>query len=219
MTKLIAAELAIAAGCATVITRGSEPARVLAIIQDICSGGEPSYGTVFLPKPNPMVDRKWWILHGLGTAGTIYVDHGAVRAIVNHRSSLFAAGITKVEGYFGSSQAVRIVTTIPGDVGDAHEDVVEIAKGLVSYTSADIQRIKGCKSSEIVERLGFMESDNVIHRDSLVLTQNAQLALDRIMALNAKAKGGPNPTLRTLREEGRSPSANSNRSEDGVADS
>jgi glutamate 5-kinase len=218
VTKLIAAELATAAGCATVISRGSEPGKVLGIIQEIGSGNEPSMGTCFLPKPNPMVDRQWWIMHGLATAGTVYVDHGAVRAIVSHRSSLFAAGITRVEGNFGSSQAVQIVTVIKedGPAGEVRENVVEIAKGLVNYTSADIQRLKGCKSTEIVDRLGFMESDSVIHRDSLVLTSRAQLVLERILELSAKAKGGATPLLRTSKEEGRSPSVGSTMSEDGA---
>lgn len=217
VTKLIAAELATAAGCATVVSRGSEPQKVLRIVQDIAAGNEPSSGTVFLPKSNPLIDRKWWILHGLATAGTIYVDHGAVRAIVNHRSSLFAAGITRVEGNFGSSQAVQVVTVIPeeGPDGLVQDRVVDIAKGLVNYTSVDVQRMKGCKSSEIVERLGFMESDCVIHRDSLVLTSRASLVLERILALQAKAKGGANLHIRTLKEEGRSPSATSSMSEDG----
>ncbi|KAI9006923.1 Aspartate/glutamate/uridylate kinase [Hyaloraphidium curvatum] len=182
VTKLIAAELATAAGCATVVCRGSEPSKTLTIIQDIAAGKEPSAGTVFLPKPNPMIDRKWWIMHGLATAGTIFVDHGAVRAIVAHRSSLFAAGITNVEGNFGASQAVKVVTVVrePGAEPDKEvETVVEIAKGLVNYPSADVQRIKGCKSSEIVDRLGVMESDSVIHRDNLVIRNGPTRWLER----------------------------------------
>ncbi|KAJ3309685.1 hypothetical protein HDU76_003543 [Blyttiomyces sp. JEL0837] len=237
VTKLIAADLATAAGCTTIITLGSSPQRIVSILEEIANSSSsngtnnngnngnnngydfvPTMGTHFLAKPNPMLDRKWWILHGLATHGRIYVDAGAVRAITSDvRSSLFAAGIVGVSGTFSAQQSVRIVTVVKkGDVvdGDAKTnsstssstdnagldtsnpiasvndaiwdseervasffggsgscEVVEIGKGVVNYSSTEIWRIRGCRSIEIADLLGYMDSDSVVHRDNLVVTR------------------------------------------------
>jgi len=120
--------------------------------------GEP-LGTVFRPKAKPLGDRKWWIKHGLVTSGKIYIDDGALAGI-QKRSSLFAAGITRVEGHFVAQNAVLIVSA---------RDGAPVARGLVNYSSTEIERIRGCKSSEIEARLGYMEDDCVVHRQNLVL--------------------------------------------------
>ncbi|KAI8618533.1 glutamate 5-kinase [Chytriomyces sp. MP71] len=176
VTKLIAAELATAAGCSTVITIGNDPKRILLILQELAAhhsapphGGtatpfEPSVGTLFVRKPNPMVDRKWWILHGLATRGAVYVDAGAVAAL-RKRNSLFAAGIVQVEGVFSAQQTVRILHKVEA----GGERVVEVGKGLANYGSNEIARIKGCKSYEIHLVLGYVDSDCVIHRDNIVI--------------------------------------------------
>ncbi len=191
VTKLIAADLATAVGCSTIITLGSSPQNVIKIIKEIDNHSpgspfNPTMGTHFLAKPNPMVDRKWWILHGLATYGSIFVDAGAVRAFFNHKSSLFAAGIVKVQGSFVAQQSVKIVTivNISGREGETVDLIdcaiseldqskfrlVEIGKGLVNYSASEIQRIKGCKSRDIEQLLGYMDSDCVVHRDNLVVT-------------------------------------------------
>ncbi|RKP36544.1 Aspartate/glutamate/uridylate kinase [Dimargaris cristalligena] len=121
ITKLIAAELANAKGVDTVIARGSTSLRVLDIVRELApelcnmppakppkSPVEPYY-TRFVAQPNPMVDRKWWILHGLHTAGTIIIDAGAMVAVAKFKKSLFAAGVVRVEGHFSANQGVRIV--------------------------------------------------------------------------------------------------------------
>ncbi|KAI8875659.1 glutamate 5-kinase [Backusella circina FSU 941] len=168
-TKLIAADLAIAAGVTTIITHGAKPQNIAHIIKaDISSSGEEytdrhPLHTRFVAKNNPLLDRKWWIQYGLHTAGTIYVDEGAARAMLTPRlfSSLFAAGITDVEGQFVAHQAVQIVVRKK----DAN---VVIGKGLVNYTNIEISRIKRCRSSEIASILGYVEAECVIHRDNLV---------------------------------------------------
>ncbi|KAF9946283.1 hypothetical protein BGZ72_000472 [Mortierella alpina] len=219
VTKLIAAELATAAGVTTVITRGSTPQRIFQIIsqpiQHIGSvspknekaGNESSAAdslstaatalsladpsvlplhTRFLAKDNPMVDRKWWILHGLHAAGTIYIDRGAYKAITNasQKSSLFAAGIVGCKGTFVAQQSVRVVYR-PKDVvktGDqatgqgehvdtAEQDEIEVGKGLVNYASHEILRIMGCHSRQIIEKLGYADAECVIHRENLTRTK------------------------------------------------
>ncbi|KAI9349098.1 Aspartate/glutamate/uridylate kinase [Obelidium mucronatum] len=179
VTKLIAAELATAAGCSTIITIGSDPKRMLTILDEMAAHHrdspstrfEPSVGTLFLRKPNPMVDRKWWILHGLADRGCIYVDEGAASAI-KKKMSLFAAGIVDVEGTFSSDQTVRVVCRKQVDVGDGTKEIqeVEIGKGLVNYGASEVARIKGLKSYEIHVVLGYISSDCVIHRHNFVMS-------------------------------------------------
>ncbi|KZO90407.1 glutamate 5-kinase [Calocera viscosa TUFC12733] len=122
-TKLIAAELASGAGVTTVITNSKTPAHISTIIAynllhppdapAPASAGDTSrpLHTVFLPKPSPLADRKWWILHGLHSAGTIVVDEGAHRALSRRESGgrLLPAGVLAVQGTFASQQAVSIV--------------------------------------------------------------------------------------------------------------
>jgi glutamate 5-kinase len=211
VTKLIAADLATSAGVSTIITLGSEPQKIIKIINEISThqrqrqqeyrdthgnednipsewtwkGFQPTIGTHFLAKSERMIDRKWWIAHGLQTHGSIYVDQGAVRAIRDSRSSLFAAGIVKVEGIFSPQQSVRILfvkkakksvqeTAETVSEEEGVEEVEEIGKGIVNYSSTEINRIKGCRSSKIEDVLGYMESDCVIHRNNLAVTGSVQ---------------------------------------------
>ncbi|KAJ2889639.1 Glutamate 5-kinase, partial [Coemansia aciculifera] len=186
-TKLIAAELATAAGVTTVITRGSTPQKVIDIVEffsnpEIADGPLPPavLCTRFVAKSRPMIDRKWWILHGMYCAGTIFVDAGAVIALARFKKSLFAAGIKRVEGSFSSNQAVRVVyepertaehheslselsvdeARVLGAVAPIKAEFIEIGHGLVNYTSTEIKRIRGCHSSEFEAILGYCDSDN-----------------------------------------------------------
>ncbi|RKO93553.1 glutamate 5-kinase [Blyttiomyces helicus] len=180
VTKLIAADLATAAGCSTIVSLGSAPQKILSILNEVAAHRSrpagtpftPTIGTHFLAKRAPMMDRKWWILHGLSAAGAVYLDAGAVQAVVRpHRSSLFAAGIVRVEGTFGAQQAVRILTVVA--VRDAEDRVVELGKGIVNYSSTEIARIRGHRSAEIEALLGYVDSGWVVHRDNLVITNRA----------------------------------------------
>lgn len=159
ITKLVAAELASAAGISTVITLGSEPERVFKILQDIISNSNQiSYGTLFQSSGKVIHDRKFWVLHGLIPYGTVTIDDGAVSSLKSKRS-LFAAGVKNVDGFFNSSQAVRIIS----------ESNIEIARGIVNYSSIELSKIKGCKSNQIVQILGYCESEEVIHRNNIAL--------------------------------------------------
>ncbi|KAF9119208.1 hypothetical protein BGW39_000480 [Mortierella sp. 14UC] len=209
VTKLIAAELATAAGVTTVISRGSTPQNIFRIIsqpiqhigsaspkQDAQTEVTTSLGaatiaslplhTRFLAKDNPMVDRKWWILHGLHAAGTIYIDQGAYKAITNasQKSSLFAAGIVSCKGTFVAQQSVRVVyrprdylkKDEQGQVVEEYNgpEEIELGKGLVNYASHEILRIMGCHSRQIIERLGYADAECVIHRENLTRTKVIQ---------------------------------------------
>ena len=161
VTKLIAAELATSVGCSMIITLGSEPQRIPQILECITSGKELTFGTLFEAKPFRMDDRHWWILHGLAIHGTLVIDEGAESAITStSKSSLFAAGIRSISGSFNASQCVAINSQATG---------ATIARGIVNYSSGDISRIMGCKSSDINQILGYCESEYVVHRGNIAL--------------------------------------------------
>ncbi|BAZ37353.1 gamma-glutamyl kinase [Calothrix sp. NIES-4101] len=153
MTKISAARIAVAAGVRTVITEGKYPRNIEKIIN-----GEP-LGTHFAPQPEPTSARKRWIAYGLVPVGKLYLDHGAAIAISDGGKSLLAAGIILVEGEFDTQAAVSIF--------DRQGN--EIARGLVNYSSEELQKIRGRHSREICEILGYAGVETVVHRDNLVL--------------------------------------------------
>ncbi|AFY31189.1 glutamate 5-kinase [Calothrix sp. PCC 7507] len=153
-TKISAARIATAAGVRTVITEGKYPRNIEKILQ-----GE-LLGTHFEPQPEPTSARKRWIAYGLVPAGKLYLDVGAIAAISQAGKSLLAAGIKTVEGEFDPQEAVQLCD-INGN---------EIARGLVNYSSVELQKIRGCHSREIPTLLGYAGVETVVHRDNLVLT-------------------------------------------------
>ncbi|MBD1860421.1 glutamate 5-kinase [Trichocoleus desertorum] len=154
VTKITAARIATGAGVRTVITEGRSPQNLLKIVQ-----GEP-IGTHFEPQPQAASARKRWIAHGLLPAGKLYLDDGAVKVICQSGKSLLAAGIVEVEGEFQSQDAVQL----------CDRNGREIARGLVNYTSIELQRIRGCRSEAIPSILGYAAPETVVHRDNLVLS-------------------------------------------------
>jgi len=118
-----------------------------------------SRGTLFLPKGDRLAKRKHWIAHTLKPAGAISVDHGAFEAITAKGRSLLPKGVAAVSGTFGAGECVSCLGP------DAHE----FARGLVNYNSAELARIKGLHTSAIEGALGYKISDEVIHRDDLIL--------------------------------------------------
>jgi len=152
-TKISAARIAIASGVRTVITEGRFPQNIPKILQ-----GE-AIGTQFAPEPQSTSARKRWIAYGLVPSGKLYLDAGAVRAIIQGGKSLLAKGIQAVEGEFEPQDAIQLCTS----------DSQEIARGLVNYSSDDLKKIYGHHSSEIAEILGYEVAQTVVHRDNLVL--------------------------------------------------
>jgi glutamate 5-kinase len=154
VTKITAARIATSAGVRTAIAQGRHPESIEKILQ-----GEP-LGTQFEPQPRTESARKRWIAHSLVPAGKLYLDNGAVAAIVEAGKSLLAAGITGLEGNFNSSEAVQLCDS----------NGSEIARGLVNYSSTELQKIRGHKSEEIPTILGYTGAETVVHRDNLVLS-------------------------------------------------
>lgn len=154
VTKIAAAKIATNAGVRTVITEGRSPQNIQRILQ-----GEP-LGTQFEPELQPFNARKRWIAHGLVPAGKLYLDAGAVKAICELGKSLLAAGIKEVEGEFQSQDAVQLCDR------SGHE----IARGIVNYSSGELQKIMGAHSDDIPKLLGYVGAETVVHRDNLVIS-------------------------------------------------
>ncbi len=152
-TKLRAARLAARSGTATVIAHGRD-ARVLKRI----ARGE-SVGTLLVPAQEAEAARKQWLAGHLRLSGWLSLDDGAVRALRLGGRSLLAVGITGVSGDFSRGEVVAC--------RDAEGR--ELARGLVNYSAEEIARIKGLPSHAIADVLGYIDDEEVIHRDNLVL--------------------------------------------------
>ena len=151
-TKLLAARIAIGAGCRMAIADGrSEHA-----LARLDAGARCTW---FLPSSNPRAARKDWIAGSLQPHGSLVIDAGALRALRDGRS-LLPAGVVRVEGAFARGDAVVV----------RGPDGIELARGLCAYSAEDARLIAGHKSGEIEGRLGYRGRDEMIHRDDLVLT-------------------------------------------------
>ena len=161
VTKLEAAKIAMAAGCAMAITDG-KPADALSRLE---SGGRCTW---FLPNSEPLTARKRWIAGMVATVGAIIIDDGAVAAL-RAGKSLLPAGVTGVEGSFDRGDAIVVKTP----------DRRTIGRGLTAYSSADAALIMGRKSRDIEDILGYRGRDEMIHRDDLVTEPSALEAPDK----------------------------------------
>jgi glutamate 5-kinase len=153
MAKIKAAKMVAACGGCSFIGPGRHPE----ILQALFSG--ELIGTFFLPGEGKINQRKHWIAYVLRPQGFLVIDEGACRALVEQNKSLLPSGVIGVRGHFAVGAPVHCLD----------KDGGVIAAGLSNYTSADIERIMGKKSQEIVGILGFKDSDEVIHRDNLVV--------------------------------------------------
>jgi glutamate 5-kinase len=152
ITKLRAAETVTKAGICAVIGDGFG-ATLLEVLEN------PSMGTVFLPSAKIMPSRRRWIAFTGKSEGSLYIDEGALKAIVEKGKSLLPAGVNKISGAFAPGAMV--------DVCDERKRVV--ARGMVNYSSQEILKIAGFKTGTIEHLLGQKTFDEVIHRDNLVV--------------------------------------------------
>ncbi|NLJ76606.1 MAG: glutamate 5-kinase [Peptococcaceae bacterium] len=152
-TKLSAARIAAHSGVTTVLACADEKD----IIARVISGEQ--VGTVFWPAGNKLENRKQWIAYSSAVCGNIFVDQGAATAMIEQGKSLLPSGITGVEGLFEMGATVRIVGP----------DNREIARGITSYSSVEVERIKGVQTGEICRILGYKDYDEVVHRNNMVL--------------------------------------------------
>lgn len=153
-TKIQAAKAATSSGIHLVIASGTEKNAITRVLQ-----GE-ELGTLFVSRENRLQFRKRWLAFGAKIAGSIVVDDGCAKAIRKVGGcSILPAGVFAVQGEFLPGSTVSVIDK------DAHE----LARGLVHYSSAELEQIKGCNSGEIANILGHKNFDEVIHRDDLVI--------------------------------------------------
>jgi glutamate 5-kinase len=150
-TKVLAARIAVAAGCHMVIAAGAHRHPVRRIEQG-------ARCTWFLPSETPVAARKQWIAGTLRPAGSLVVDEGARRAL-RQGKSLLPAGVTAISGRFDRGDTVSVVAA----------DGREVARGITAYSDQDAARIIGRRSADIEGLLGFRGRDEIIHRDDLVM--------------------------------------------------
>jgi glutamate 5-kinase len=152
-TKLQAADAARRAGTDVVIAAGAAQDVILRAV------AKESVGTRFPAMETPLENRKRWIFAGPKPPGSVVIDAGAVRALVKNGRSLLPAGIIQVNGPFGRGDTISI-----------HDNQQkELARGIVRYSSQDLQQLQGCHSQDIEARLGYAYGPVAVHRNDLIL--------------------------------------------------
>jgi glutamate 5-kinase len=150
-TKILAAKIAVAAGCHMCIAAGHHPHPVRRLEE----GGRCTW---FVPTETPLAARKQWIAGTLRPAGALSIDAGALQALAGGKS-LLPAGVVRLAGRFDQGDTVSILAP----------DGTEVARGISAYSDADVARIMGRKSADIAGILGYRSGDALVHRDDLVI--------------------------------------------------
>jgi glutamate 5-kinase len=157
-SKVVAAEMATAAGIPTVICNGVRPGALRAVLE-----GERE-GTRFAAREARYSSFKLWLKYAKPSRGTLVIDAGAVRAVLEGSASLLPVGVVDVLGDFDAGDAVDIAAGADGD--GAHGRT--LAKGICSYSAAELRRVIGLKSDAVREILP-RATDEAVHRDYLVV--------------------------------------------------
>ena len=155
-SKVIAARKVTAFGIPFIIVPGKKKG----ILHEIFAG--ENVGTLFLPMEEHLKSKKHWIAFTLRSRGKLYIDDGARNAITRQGKSLLPGGVLGVEGNFSVGDPVACL--------DGSGQV--FAKGLVNFSSQDIDKIKGLKTSKIEQVLGSHPYDEIIHRDNMAVSKD-----------------------------------------------
>ncbi|CUU53905.1 glutamate 5-kinase [Parafrankia irregularis] len=149
-TKIDAARMAASGGVTTIVTSAALAAETLA--------GE-EVGTVFHPTGPRRASRLQWLAYATAPEGRLYLDDGAVAAVVDRQASLLPAGVTRVEGDFSAGDPVDLVDPLGRPV----------ARGLVEFDSTELPGMLGRSTMELAAERGPSYEREVVHRDDLVL--------------------------------------------------
>lgn len=153
VTKVASARIATGAGIPVLLAHADDAAAALA-------GAD--LGTWFAATGRRIPTRLLWLAHAATPQGRLYLDPGAVSAVVERRASLLPAGITGVDGAF--------VAGDPVDLVDQKGDVV--ARGLVNFDAAELPPLLGRSTRELARQLGTAYEREVVHRDDLVVLRS-----------------------------------------------
>ncbi|ULJ65713.1 glutamate 5-kinase [Wielerella bovis] len=152
-TKVLAAKRAALSGANTVVASGREPQ----VLERLLRG--ESVGTLFTSEFSRVNARKQWLLGHIQISGSVNVDAGAERAVLEKHGSLLPVGVVRVNGHFHRGELIAIL----------NENGKEIARGLANYSSAETAKIVRCHADEIAQKIGYKHEDELIHRDNLAL--------------------------------------------------
>ena len=150
VTKIEAAKICQLSGCYMAIANGKKIRPIKEIL-------EKNNCTWFIPRVSKLDARKKWIIGSISPKGALIIDNGAIKAIRNGKS-LLPVGIKTIDGKFEKGDHIKIL-----DFNNK-----EHARGLSSFSSEEINKIKGCQSNQIKKILGYSSKDEVIHKDDLV---------------------------------------------------
>jgi glutamate 5-kinase len=151
VTKLDAAKICMNSGSHMFISNGKKDYPISSMIKK-------NKFTHFFPKISSLDAKKKWIIGSLNSSGTIKIDSGASKALRNGKS-LLAAGVIKIDGIFNKGENVFII--------DQNNN--QLARGLSSFSSEEINKIKGKQSKDIEKILGYLSKSEIIHKDDMVL--------------------------------------------------
>lgn len=153
-TKVMAAKRAAQSGAATIVASGATPEVLVRL-----AAGEPGVGTLFQPAQTRLVARKQWLAGQLRAQGDVQIDAGAAAALRQGGRSLLPIGVTRVDGHFARGDLIRILDETGRD----------FARGLTNYSADQARKLCRQPSSAIADVLGFVEEDELVHRDNLVI--------------------------------------------------
>jgi len=153
-SKVIAARKVTLRGIPAIIANGTRKG----VLQDIFNAKDT--GTLFLPQEKAFCGRKHWIAFSKAPKGSLVIDRGAAEALRRNGKSLLPSGIRDVKGNFVRGDSVIILDN----------NRLEVAVGMTNYSSDEVKKIMGLKSSEIESILGYKDDDEVVHRDNLAIT-------------------------------------------------
>jgi glutamate 5-kinase len=151
-SKVVAAEMATAAGIPAVIASGLAPTTLLA-----AASGEP-VGTSFAAREGRYSSFKLWLRYAKPTRGRVVVDAGAARALREDGTSLLPVGVVEVTGEFDAGDAVEVAY-----------DGRAVGKGISNYSAVELRQVRGMKSAAVREKLP-RATEEAVHRDYFVLT-------------------------------------------------
>jgi glutamate 5-kinase len=149
-TKVDAARIATGAGVPVVLAHAAAAAAALA--------GDDA-GTYFSPTRRRSPTRLLWLAHAADTRGSLTLDEGAVRAVVDRRASLLPAGVTAVQGSFVAGDPVDLIDQ------NGHT----VARGLVNFDATELPALMGRTTRELARERGTAYEREIIHRDDLVV--------------------------------------------------
>lgn len=152
-TKITATKIAARSGIPTIIGGGAD------FLHDLFLG--KNVGTFLRSDLRPLAARTKWIAYGMKIAGSIVIDDGAKRVVMKEGRSLLPVGVREVRGRFKRGDCVRILDS----------NGKEFARGIVGYSSQNLELVRGLHTSEIKKKMQLKHPDEAIHRDNLAIVE------------------------------------------------